>query len=63
MKFDGSVLYVWLGGFVWGVVGAGNLCYSWAEFFIELGFNSPTSYFVLGFEFCSCWSYFGRLGC
>jgi len=56
MKFDGLVLYVWLGGFVWGVVGVGNLCYSWVEFFIEMGFNSPTSYFVLGIEFCSCWS-------
>jgi hypothetical protein len=22
------------------------LCYNWIEFFIELGFNSPTSYFV-----------------
>jgi hypothetical protein len=27
------------------------LCYSWTKFFIEMGFNSPTSYFVLGFEF------------
>jgi hypothetical protein len=39
-----------------GVVGVGNLCYSWVEFFIEIRFNSLTSHFVLGFEFCSCWS-------
>jgi hypothetical protein len=32
MKFDGLVLYVWLGGFVWGVVGVGNLCYSGESF-------------------------------
>jgi hypothetical protein len=31
---------------VWGVDGVGNLCYNWIEFFIELKFNSPTSYFV-----------------
>jgi hypothetical protein len=46
MKFDGLVLYVWLGGFVQGVIGVGNLCYNWAKFFIEKGFNSPTSSFV-----------------
>jgi hypothetical protein len=32
--------------FAWGVDGVGNLCYNWIEFFIELEFNSPTSYFV-----------------
>jgi hypothetical protein len=26
MRFNGLVLYVWLGGFVWGMVGAWNLC-------------------------------------
>jgi hypothetical protein len=31
--------------FVWGVVGVGNLCYNWAKFFVELGFDFPTSYF------------------
>jgi hypothetical protein len=36
-------------GFVWGVVGARNLCSNWVEFFIELRFNSLKSYFVLDF--------------
>ncbi len=33
------------GGFVFCVGGAGNLCYNWAKFFIELGFDFPTNYF------------------
>jgi hypothetical protein len=49
IRVDGLVLYVRLGNFVWGMVGVRNLCYNWAQFFIELGFNSPTSYFVLYF--------------
>jgi hypothetical protein len=32
---------------MWGVIGVGSLCCNWVKFFIELGFNSPTSYFVL----------------
>ncbi len=34
---------------MWGVVRARNLCFNWVEFFIELRFNSLTSYFVLDF--------------
>ncbi len=41
MKFDGLVLYIRLGDFVWGVVGVGNLCCNRVEFIIELGFISP----------------------
>jgi hypothetical protein len=36
-------------GLCGGVVGVGNLCCNWVEFFIELGFNSFTSYFALDF--------------
>ncbi len=39
--------FVGLGWCVWGMVGGGNLNCKWAKFFIELGFNSSTSYFVL----------------
>ncbi len=41
IMFNGLVLYVFLGGFVWGMVGVGNLCRNWAKFFIELGFDPP----------------------
>ncbi len=37
--------FVGLGWFVFCVGGVGNLCYNWAEFFIELGFDFPTNYF------------------
>jgi hypothetical protein len=53
IRIDGLVSYVRLGDFVWGVVGVRNLCYNWAHFFIELGFNSPHKLFC--FVFCSCW--------
>jgi hypothetical protein len=41
MRFNGLVLYVYLGGFVWGIVGAGNLHHNWAKFSIELGLTTP----------------------
>ncbi len=39
--------FVGQGGFVWRMVGSRNLCYNWAKFFVELGFNSPTSFVLV----------------
>jgi hypothetical protein len=44
------------------VVGVDNFCCNWAEydFFIEIGLNFFTSYFVLNFVYVG---FFERLGC
>jgi hypothetical protein len=30
LQVDGTTNFVGWGGFVWGMVGSGNLCYNWA---------------------------------